>query len=172
MEYEKLRTDDKVLGAIIVSEKVFMAIDKADERYSDGREALDNCWKWYENRGISGDDLYEIIDNAECVGISEFAEMEEDLNIARLWSLLVDTVAYVSWVAYMEEKAMYLPQMIEGIGEESITIIIESAIKTGFITKSEIDELLNELVINARNGVSKVVNKEDVLNTITHNTGE
>ncbi|MBR4083986.1 MAG: hypothetical protein IKK33_06845 [Lachnospiraceae bacterium] len=173
MELEKLSVDVKVLLAITISEKVFMAIDKSDERYLDGREALDKCWKWCEDRSISGDDLYEIIDNAECVGISEFAEAEEDLSIARLWSLLVDTVAYTAWMAYEEEKTIYLPQMIEGISEESIFVIIESAIKTGFITQREIDEVVDLLLLeDGQNSISKSVNKESILNQIIHTTKE
>ena len=173
MELEKLSVDVKVLLAITISEKVFMAIDKSDERYLDGREALDKCWKWCEDRSISGDDLYEIIDNAECVGISEFAEAEEDLSIARLWSQLVDTVAYTAWMAYEEEKTIYLPQMIEGISEESIFVIIESAIKTGFITQREIDEVVDLLLLeDGQNSISKSVNKESILNQIIHTTKE
>lgn len=45
-----------------------------------------------------------LIDNADFTGISEFAEEEEDSNIARLWSLLVDAVAYTSWEAYKKKK--------------------------------------------------------------------
>lgn len=171
MELEKRSVDFKVLLAIIISEKSFMAIDQSDERYSDGREALDKCWKWCENRSISGDDLYEIIDNAECVGISEFAEAEEDLNIARLWSLLVDTVAYTAWLAYEEEKTIYLPQMLEGICEESMSVIIESAIKTGFITQREIDEIVDLLVLETgQNSIKEIINKESILNQIIHST--
>ncbi|WP_252230798.1 Imm6 family immunity protein [Clostridium sp. ZBS15] len=144
----KLKDEIKVGFVITIAEKVFSKINKTDDRYVDGRDALNKCWTWVENNGISGDDLYELIDNAECTGISEFVEDEEDLNIARLWSLLVDTVSYTSWMAYKKENTKYLPQSLEGIKEESFIILIESAIETSFITKDEIIVFEQQLLSN------------------------
>lgn len=101
---DSLQNEVKVGFVLTVAERVFSVISKDDERYLDGREALDKCWIWVESHAISGDELYEFIDNAEVTGISEFTEKEEDLNMARLWSLLVDAVAYTSWEAYKKEK--------------------------------------------------------------------
>ncbi|MEC4629858.1 Imm6 family immunity protein, partial [Bacillus safensis] len=109
-------------------------------------EALDKCWLWIESHAVTGDELYELIDNADFTGISEFAEEEEDLNIARIWSLLVDAVAYTSWEAYKNEKVKYLPQSLESITTDSITIFLNSAVETSFITVEEIKEM--ETVIN------------------------
>ena len=142
----ELKDEVRVGFAIIIAEKILLEIEKTDERYIDGRAALDKCWIWVENKGISGDDLYELIDNAECRGISEFAEKENDKNIARLWSLFVDVVAYTSWTAFKREKMKYLPQMIEGIKENSLIILIESAIETTFITKEEIEAVAKQLI--------------------------
>lgn len=41
-----------------------------------------------KSKGICGDDLYELIDNEDCTSISEFAEEEEELKIAGLWSFM------------------------------------------------------------------------------------
>ncbi|MDI5789550.1 Imm6 family immunity protein [Bacillus licheniformis] len=82
-------------------------MSKDDERHPEGREALDKCWLWVESHAVTGDDLYELIDNADFTGISEFAEEEEDSNIARLWSLLVDAVAYTSWEAYKKKSKTF-----------------------------------------------------------------
>jgi len=98
-----------------------------------------------ESHTVTGDELYELIDSADYTGISEFAEEEEDLNMARLWSLLVDAVAYTSWEAYKNEKVKYVPQALEGIGADSITVFLNSAVETGFITVEEIERM--ELVL-------------------------
>lgn len=153
----KLKDEIKVGFVITIAEKVFSQIKEIDERYADGREALNKCWTWAESNGISGDDLYELIDNAECTGISEFAEDEEDLNIARLWSLLVDTVSYTSWKAYKKENTKYLPQALEGIKEESLIIFIESAVDTSFITKDEIAVMEQHLLSSYQISDDKIV---------------
>lgn len=63
--------------------------------------------------------------------------------------------------------------MIEGISEESISIIIESAIKTEFITQREIDKVVDLLLLEyGQNSTSKRVNKESILNQIIHTTKE
>ncbi|MEI2312434.1 Imm6 family immunity protein [Bacillus nitratireducens] len=143
---ENLQKEVKVGFVLAVAERVFSIISKDDERYPDGREALDKCWLWVESHAVTGDELYELIDNADFTGISEFAEEEEDLNIARIWSLLVDAVAYTSWEAYKNEKVKYLPQSLESITTDSITIFLNSAVETSFITVEEIKEM--ETVIN------------------------
>lgn len=121
-------------------------------RFIDGRKALNQCWSWVEDNSISGDDLYELIDNAECTGVSEFAEEEKNLNIGLLWSLLVDAVAYTSWRVYKKENAKYLPQALESIKEDSIITFIDSAIKTSFITLSEIQNMKKYLLLNYQSG--------------------
>lgn len=133
-----LQSERKVGVVLIVAERVFSVISKGDERYPAGREALDKCWLWGESHTVTGDELYEL-------GISEFAEEEEDLNMARLWSLLVDAVAYTSWEAYKNEKVKYVPQALEGISADSITVFLNSAVETGFITVEEIERM--ELVL-------------------------
>lgn len=161
----RLNDEVKVGFVITIAEKVFSAIDKDDERYIDGRNALDKCWLWAENNSISGDELYELIDNPECTGISEFAEDEEDLNIARVWSLLVDTVSYTSWKAYKKEKTKYLPQALEGIKEDSLLVFIESAVETTFVTKEEMDVMEQQLLSNYQTNYNGI-NKSDFIRNV------
>ncbi|AQS07228.1 Imm6 family immunity protein [Clostridium beijerinckii] len=166
----KLKDEVKVGFVITIAEKVFLKIKLTDERYADGRKALNKCWTWAETNGISADDLYEVIDNAECTGISEFAEDEEDLNIARLWSLLVDTVSYTAWKAYKKENTKYFPQALEGIKEESIIIFMESAVETSFISKDEIALMEQHLLANYQISDDKIViNRESFIKKITNN---
>ncbi|MCY8093429.1 Imm6 family immunity protein [Bacillus haynesii] len=138
---DNLQDEVKVGFILTVAERVFSIISKDDERYPEGRETLNKCWLWVESHAVTGDDLYELIDNAYFTGISEFAEEEEDLNIARLWSLLVDAVAFTSWEAYKKEEVKYLPQALEGINNDSIIIFLNSAVETGFITSKEVEKI-------------------------------
>ncbi|MGE6260573.1 Imm6 family immunity protein [Heyndrickxia sporothermodurans] len=165
-EIYMLEEDIKVGFVLTIGEKVFSIIKNDDERYLDGRDALDKCWAWVENKRVSGDDLYELIDNAECTGISEFAEDEEDLEIARLWSLLVDIVSYTAWKAYKREKTIYLPQALEGIKEESVAILIESAIETTFITKEKIQLMEQRLLNKLQVSNDKTITRYDFMTKI------
>lgn len=139
--FDNIQSEVKVGFVLTVAERVFSVISKDDERYPEGREALDKCWLWVESHAVTGDELYELIDNADYTGISEFAEEEEEMNIARLWSLLVDAVAYTSWEAFNLEKVKYLPQSLEGIHADSITIFLNSAVETSFLKVDEIERM-------------------------------
>lgn len=162
-----LDDDVKVAFVLAIGEEVFNVIEKSDERYVDGRDALDKCWVWVENKDVSGDELYELIDNVECTGISEFAEEEEDLNIARLWSLLVDIVSYTAWKAYIKEKTKYLPQALEGIEDESLEILVESAIDTTFISIEQIQQMKQYLLYKLQVNNTKIM-KNDFMDKISN----
>lgn len=70
---DNLQDEVKVGFILTVAERVFSIISKDDERYPEGRETLNKCWLWVESHTVTGDDLYELIDNADFTGISEFA---------------------------------------------------------------------------------------------------
>lgn len=166
---DKLQKELKVGFILTVAERVFSVISKDDERYPDGREALDKCWLWVESHSVTGDDLYELIDNADFTGISEFAEEEEDLDIARIWSLLVDAVAYTSWEAFKNEKVKYLPQSLESINTDSISIFLESAVETSFITEEEIKRMETSIVDYKNTHTEIPINREKFKNILNEN---
>lgn len=132
-----LQREVKIAFVLTVAEKVFSRISKYDERYREARNALDKCWLWVESHAVSAEELYELIDNREFTGISEFAEDEEDLHVARLWVLLVDAVAFTSWYAFKHENVKYLPQSLEGISDDSIIEYLSSVVENGFISEEE-----------------------------------
>ena len=154
--------EDKIRCGFVIAigEKVFKHISEENDRYTDGRAALDTCWNWFENGNISGDELYEIIDNAECTGISEFVAYEKDIRLARIWCLLVDIVSYMAWIEYKKEKVKYLPQALEGIREDSILVLLDSAVETTFITEDEISMMQNKLLHCLDSTENKKVNKD------------
>lgn len=162
--FDNLQIEVKVGLILTVAEKVFSEISKDDERFPDGREALDRCWLWVESHVITGDELYELIDNADFTGISEFAEEEEDLNIARIWSLLVDAVAYTSWEAYRNEKVKYLLQALESNTNNSITFFLNSAVETSFIKLEEIKRMETFIYDYWSTNTEIPTKKEDFIN--------
>ncbi|GGB57492.1 hypothetical protein F3157_14970 [Virgibacillus dakarensis] len=161
-----LEDDVKVGFVLTIGEEVFGVINKNDERYNDGREALDKCWIWVEDKGVSGDDLYELIDNAEFTGISEFAEDENDIEIASLWTLMVDIVSYTAWKAYKREEAKYLPQALEGIEEESMAILVDSAIETTFISNEKIEIIEQRMLDQFSVNNDKKLTRHDFMNKL------
>ncbi|MCD7036739.1 immunity 6 family protein [Metabacillus sp. GX 13764] len=156
----------KVACTLTIAEKVFKEVSESDIRYAEGRKSLDACWLWVERGDINADSLYELIDNEDFTGISEYAEEEEDLNIARLWSLLVDAVSYTAWQAYKKEGAKYLPQSLEGIKDESIEVYINSATETTFINDEEIEEILERILAEYEELKDIIITKEYFLNKI------
>lgn len=56
-EISSIGDNVKVAFTITIAEKVFSVIREDDNRYTDGREALDKCWEWSEDYSVSGDDL-------------------------------------------------------------------------------------------------------------------
>ncbi|SFC78626.1 Immunity protein Imm6 [Bacillus sp. OV322] len=54
---DNLQSEVKVGFVLTVAERVFSVISKDDERYPEGREALDKCWLWAESHAVTGDEL-------------------------------------------------------------------------------------------------------------------
>ncbi|MGP1906851.1 Imm6 family immunity protein [Metabacillus sp. JX24] len=163
LSFHDLQIEVKVGFVLTIAEKVFIKISVKDERYSDGREALDKCWSWVESQTVTGDELYELIDNPDFTGISEYAEEEDDLDIARIWSLMVDAVAYTSWEAFKSEGVKYLPQSLEGISTDSISTILESAVETSFVKEEEINRMVTVVSEYSESDLERLNKKEDFL---------
>jgi Immunity protein Imm6 len=108
---------------------------------------LDICWLWSESLAVTGDELYELIDDADYTGISEFAEEEEEMNIAR-------------------EKVKYLTQSLEGINADSITIFLNSAVETRFLTVDEIERMESVLHDYLCTDNEILIKKEEFINLL------
>lgn len=132
---------DKVICGFLLSvvKKMIDAVDIDEDKKKVGNEAIELCWRWVERGDITADDLYELIDNAECSGISEYGENEHKKEIKEMWYILVDTVSYVTRIAYMNEGIKYLPQAIEGINKESILTLMHNIECVGIISEEELD---------------------------------
>lgn len=142
--------DKKIIIDIItkIGENAFSIVDKNDEKYLDGKQALDKCMSWSQEKNVSADELYELIDNPECTGISEFIDEENDSKTASLWCLLVDIVSYTAWIAYRKEKTKYLPQALEGIREEDFSYIINDVIENELISDTEVMKIIYDKIMD------------------------
>lgn len=136
-----ISNDKKTAYILLIAEKVFATRKILDDKYLEGRRALDKCWDWVEGGQVSGDDLYELIDNEECTGISEYSGEEKQKDMKYMWHLLTDAVCFASWSAYKEEGEVYLPQILEGIHRRSIADFDENVFATGLIKEQEIADL-------------------------------
>lgn len=162
---EKIDRRARAALYLAIAEITFKLVNIVDERYKDGREALDKCWEWVENGNVPADDLYDLIDNAECTGVSEYGITEAEYRKKVMWYTLVDAIAYTSWQAYNAEGCKYLPQSIEGIDEAAIDDFIKNAADTQVFNVGDIDELkeflLKECPVN--NPIKSRIVKEEIL---------
>lgn len=66
---------------------------------------------------------------------------------------------------YKKEKTRYLPQALEGIREESILVLAESAVETSFITEEEIS-LIQNRILSCLDTIEKGQMKKDLFITL------
>jgi len=125
-EIKSLSVNAKVVFYLALTERLLHIIVKNIEGYNKAKETLSNCWNWVEGKPVTGDSLYELLDNEEDTGLSIYAELEEDPQRLQLWYILIDAVSYTIWQAYKKEDVKYLPQPIEIVDEDIIYHFIDN----------------------------------------------
>ncbi|WPC42635.1 Imm6 family immunity protein [Clostridium sp. JS66] len=142
-----MSSDKKVAYILLIAEKVFSIRKIEDEKYFEGRRTLDKCWQWVEGDKVSGDDLYELIDNEECSGVSEYASEEETKDMKYMWHLVTDAVCFASWSAYKEDGEKYLPQILEGIHRRHMADFNKNVLITGLMKEDEIMDMMKKFCL-------------------------
>ncbi|MGL4655402.1 MAG: Imm6 family immunity protein [Sarcina sp.] len=140
-----ISSEKEIKCVLLVAEKVFSIRKLKDEKYKEGRKALDKCWMWVKGSEVSGDDLYELIDNEECTGISEYDSEEEADDMRYMWQLLTDAFSFISWNAYKKAGEKYLPQALEGIHKEDIEVFNRNVLDLGLLKEADLKEILKEI---------------------------
>lgn len=165
---KKISIEARVALYLSIAEKTFKLVDVSDERYKHGREALDKCWEWVENGNVNADDLYELIDNGECTGVSEYGMKEVEYQRKVMWYTLVDAIAYTSWQAYNRENYTYIPQAIEGIEEDGIDNFIKNATDTKKFNIDDIDDLKEFLLkgYSLNNPLKDILIEDEILSKV------
>ncbi|MEK5236169.1 Imm6 family immunity protein [Paenibacillus sp. FSL L8-0470] len=89
--------------------------------FVDARNTLNTCWKWFETKIPTGDEIYKLLDDGtEFGGLFIQMQMDEIEENEAKWDCIVDAVSFVNKQAYIIEGARYLPAPIENVDDELI----------------------------------------------------
>src|SRR5690625_1962048 len=103
-EVESMENKKQVAFYLGLSENIIYLL-KDSEYYEDARKALDLCWEWFENKQVSGDEIYTLLDHGtEFNGLFIQMQMDEDENNEAVWECIVTAVSLVNKEAYESEK--------------------------------------------------------------------
>ncbi|MDM5284309.1 Imm6 family immunity protein [Peribacillus frigoritolerans] len=138
----------KVAIGLVIAENMYNIISMDEPGYKTGREALDSCWKWLEGEKIDADDLCNYIDSEDFVDVAEFANKEKDVQKQYAWYSVLDAVSYTTYQAYKKEKRDFVPQVIEVIDDETLRILGENAIESGYFNIESLNNVKKYLLEN------------------------
>lgn len=126
MNYWKHMSDDKQVAFLLgISEVIFKSFE-SNEYYNDIRKALDTCWKWLETKEVSGEEIYFLLDDGtEYGGLFIKMQMDSEIEDESKWDCIIDTISYVSRLAFFNMKEEYLPEPIENIDDEIVIHFLE-----------------------------------------------
>ncbi|MDQ0861806.1 Imm6 family immunity protein [Bacillus sp. V2I10] len=154
-----LNAEAKVAIGLVIAEKMFNIINIDEPGYKTGREALDSCWKWLEGEKIDADDLCNYIDSEDYVDVAEFANKERDVQKQYAWYSVLDAVSYTTYQAYEKENRKFVPQVVEVIDDETLRILGENAIESGYFKIESLNDVKIYLLENySSNDSSKTSN--------------
>ncbi|MDQ0233537.1 Imm6 family immunity protein [Metabacillus malikii] len=143
-----LNTEAKIALGLVIAEKMFDNIGVEERGYNTGREALNSCWKWLEGKKIDADDLCNYIDSEDYIDVAEFANREKDIKKRYVWYSVLDAVSYTIYQAYKKEKRKFVPQVVEVIDDETLRILGENAIESGYIKIESLNDVKRYLLEN------------------------
>jgi len=138
----------KVALGLVIAENMFNIINMDEPGYKTGREALDSCWKWLAGEKIDADKLCNFIDSEDYVDVAEFANKEKDTQKQYAWYSVLDAVSYTTYQAYKKENTKFVPQVIEVIDDETLRILIENAIESGYFSIDSLNNVKKHLLEN------------------------
>ncbi len=169
--FKKMSIEARAALYLAIAENGFKSVfseDQNDEQYKDGRESLDKCWCWVENGNVQAIDLYKLIDSPECDGVYEYGMAEQKYRKKIMWYNITDAIAYTTWQAFNKENVKYLPQILEGIDEESFNDYIKDVVDEKLVNLQAIDNLITFLVENysISNPLKIKIVKEEIVKII------
>jgi len=162
-----LSEEAKVALCLAIAEKMYTFIDKEDDGYHIGEKALSDCWKWLSGKELSADDLCNYIDSEDYMDVAEFANKEKDEQKQYGWYSVLDAVSYTAYQAYRRENKKFVPQVLEVIDDETLTVMWENAIESKKIDMAELNTLRKYLIDhfpskNHDNNKIYLINREDI----------
>lgn len=159
--FKDLDTDKQVAFLLGLSEMIANVLSTSPN-YKDVTHALDVCWKWFETKQISGDDIYSLLDDGtEINGLFLQMQDETDDEMELVWGCIVDAVSFTNWRAYQFEGEEYLPAPIENVDEDLAQQFLD-----GFYQINEMNESFAEGFISVLKEI-EIGKREDIINLIT-----
>lgn len=139
MDITKLDQKNKCIFAIELTEKASTYLQERNVK-SLINEAIKVAWKWVHTKENVGEILYDFLDN-EANGFTLFQEMEKDQKNISAWNCIINSLAYVSRVAYEKEGVKYLPEPIEIVDDNIFIHMIQSLILCNSIEREYIENV-------------------------------
>lgn len=139
MDITKLDQKNKCIFAIELAEKASTYLQERNVK-SLINEVIKVAWKWVHTEENVGEILYDFLDN-EANGFTLFQEMEKDQKNISAWNCIIDSLAYVSRVAYEKEGVKYLPEPIEIVDDNIFIHMIQSLILCNSIEREYIENV-------------------------------
>ena len=115
MDISRLSQTEKCNLAIELGERAAKYFDN-DAIKSQVADVLNLAKMWNESED-AGELLYDFLDNEEH-GFTIYQENEEDENKINAWNCVIDAIAFVSKIAYLESGIKYLPEPIEIVDDD------------------------------------------------------
>ena len=146
----ELTNDQKVGLFLVLAEKIKLYFSN-DEYKKAADKALEKCWEWFEEKSISENQLYKLIDSPLEDDIVCLQEMAIDENDIGIWDCIIYAVAFTCKSAYEYNGKKYFPQPIEiidfGHYEESKLIYKRVSLEP----EKTLDMIEHEFLANGNN---------------------
>ncbi|MCM1057127.1 MAG: Imm6 family immunity protein [Firmicutes bacterium] len=136
------RLKSKCIFAIKLAERACLYLQESSAKALLD-EAIKDCWQWVHKEEISGEVLYDFLDNEEN-GFTLFQEMEEDEKSVSAWDCIIDAVAYIARAAYEKEGAKYLPEPVEIVDDGIFAHMVHSLILCDNLECEYIEKIYTE----------------------------
>lgn len=117
---------DKQVAFLLGISEVILKSFESNRYYNDIRRALDTCWKWLETKEVSGEEIYFLLDDGtEFGGLFIKMQMDSEIEDESKWDCIIDSISYVSRLAFFNMNEEYLPEPIENIDDEIVIHFLE-----------------------------------------------
>lgn len=161
----EMNADLQVAFLLTLSEKVICMLSNSSG-YKDAVEAIDLCWSWVENKNISGDTIYQFLDNADETGLFILMQFEENELKMKAWNCIIDAIAFADWKAYIEQGEKYLPAPIESVDEDLFNHFLNNFLEINQGTDEMIYRLIDSLQDNYSNNKIDANIRKQILSSI------
>jgi hypothetical protein len=170
--YKIVNMDAKAAYYLTLSERLLDKLTPYDDWYQIVKRTMDLCWRWVEEKKVSGYDLYMEVDDEDeglfVIGMIETDPFQGDLQAESAYWCVFDAVCYTIWSGFKyDNKGNKIPQPIESLSDEMIDHrFMEEIRKVDGYQEKWADRLKQYLMENHPAGSDKKIQREELLNLI------